>query len=140
MTKFSLWIWHLLHNVKSTVKISSNFVAFLENINFKDFYPVSVRAEILKIVALLFGRNDVFIKSFQFLRTFSLIQLLNASHYHQPALDWKPLLNTNYTQVASRESRFTYKALIQKNDAIFSIYGRNGIVPWHFSWLWKVGC
>ena len=28
-------IWHLLHNVKSTVKISSIFVAFLENVNFK---------------------------------------------------------------------------------------------------------
>ena len=26
--------WHLLHNVKSSVKISSNFVAFLENVNF----------------------------------------------------------------------------------------------------------
>ena len=33
--KSSPSIWHLLHNVKSTVKISSNFVAFLENINFK---------------------------------------------------------------------------------------------------------
>ena len=28
-------IWHLLHNVKKTVKIFSIFVAFLENINFK---------------------------------------------------------------------------------------------------------
>ena len=27
-------IWHLLHNVKSTVKISSIFVAFLEHMNF----------------------------------------------------------------------------------------------------------
>ena len=27
-------IWHLLHNVKSAVKISSIFVAFLENVNF----------------------------------------------------------------------------------------------------------
>ena len=26
-------IWHLLHNVKSTVNISSIFVAFLENMN-----------------------------------------------------------------------------------------------------------
>ena len=34
MTKSSPSIWHLLHNVKSTVKILSNFVAFLENINF----------------------------------------------------------------------------------------------------------
>ena len=35
MTKSSLSILYLLHNVKSTVKISSNFVAFLKNINFK---------------------------------------------------------------------------------------------------------
>ena len=28
-------IWHFLHNVKSTVKISSICVAFLENMNFK---------------------------------------------------------------------------------------------------------
>ena len=27
-------IWHLLHNVKLTVKIFSNFVAFLENVYF----------------------------------------------------------------------------------------------------------
>ena len=35
MTKSSPSIWHLLHNVKSTVKISSICVAFLENMNFK---------------------------------------------------------------------------------------------------------
>ena len=34
MTKSSPTIWHLLHNVKSTVKISAIFVAFLENTNF----------------------------------------------------------------------------------------------------------
>ena len=33
-TKPSPLIWHLLHNVKSTVKISSNFLAFLENMKF----------------------------------------------------------------------------------------------------------
>ena len=32
--KSSPKIWHLLHNVKSTVKISSIFAAFLENMNF----------------------------------------------------------------------------------------------------------
>ena len=32
--KSSPSIWHLLHNVKSKVKISSIFVAFLENTNF----------------------------------------------------------------------------------------------------------
>ena len=29
-------IWHLLQSVKSTVKISSIFVAFLRNMNFND--------------------------------------------------------------------------------------------------------
>ena len=32
--KSSHSIWHLLHNVKSTVRISSIFVPFLENMNF----------------------------------------------------------------------------------------------------------
>ena len=32
--KSSLSIWRLLDSVKSTMKISSNFVAFLENMNF----------------------------------------------------------------------------------------------------------
>ena len=35
LTKFSPSIWPLLHNVKLTAKISSIFVAFLENVNFK---------------------------------------------------------------------------------------------------------
>ena len=44
MTKSSPSIWHLLHHVKLTVKISSICVAFLEKMNFtqqalmNDFY------------------------------------------------------------------------------------------------------
>ena len=34
LAKSSSWIWHLLHNVKMMVNISSIFVAFLENMNF----------------------------------------------------------------------------------------------------------
>ena len=34
---------------------------------------LGVRAEILKIIVLLFGRNDVFIKSFGFLLTFTIL-------------------------------------------------------------------
>ena len=34
LTKSSLSIWHFLRSVKSTLKISSVFVAFLENMNF----------------------------------------------------------------------------------------------------------
>ena len=38
MTKSSPSIWHLLHNDKSTVKISSIFVAFLETMNFSRLF------------------------------------------------------------------------------------------------------
>ena len=34
MTKSSLLIWHLLHNVKSMVKILSIYLSFIENMNF----------------------------------------------------------------------------------------------------------
>ena len=37
LTKSSTSVWHLLHNVKLTVKILSIFVAFLENLNFKSY-------------------------------------------------------------------------------------------------------
>ena len=37
--KSSPWIWRSVVNVKSTVKISSIFVAFLENMNFKNEWP-----------------------------------------------------------------------------------------------------
>ena len=30
------------------------------------------------------------------------------------------------------KSRLTQTKLHKKNDAIFSIYGKNGIMPWHF--------
>ena len=39
-------IWHLIHNVKSTVKISSIFVAFLENMNFNSAAQMHVREEV----------------------------------------------------------------------------------------------
>ena len=32
----------------------------------------------------------------------------------------------------SYKSRLTQNKLYKKTDAIFSIYGRNGINPWHF--------
>ena len=39
LTKSSPSIWHLLYTVKSSVKISSIFVAFLENTNFTSLDP-----------------------------------------------------------------------------------------------------
>ena len=48
MTKSSPSIWHMLHKVKSTMKILSNFVAFLENINFtgKSFLEALIHASV----------------------------------------------------------------------------------------------
>ena len=39
--KSSPAIWHYVLSVKSTVKISSIFVAFLENTNFNDYFVIS---------------------------------------------------------------------------------------------------
>ena len=38
--------------------------------------------------------------------------------------------STNYT--ITYKSRLTQKKWQKKPDAIFSIYGKNGIIPWHF--------
>ena len=40
------------------------------------------------------------------------------------------LLNT-----ITYKSRLTQKKLYKETDAIFSIYGKNGIIPWHFFWI-----
>ena len=40
---------------------------------------------------------------------------------------------TSYT--ITYKSRLTQKKLYKNTDAIFSIYGRNGINPWHFFWI-----
>ena len=50
--KSSPSIWHLLHNVKLTVKISSIFVAFLENMNFLTFDQIrsSIDKNVLKFM------------------------------------------------------------------------------------------
>ena len=37
------------------------------------------------------------------------------------------------------KSRLTQKKLYKKTDAIFSIYGRNGIKPWHFFFEFSLG-
>ena len=50
LTKFSLSIWQYVVTVKSTVKISSIYVAFLENINF-NLKPVSIeKKNLVKII------------------------------------------------------------------------------------------
>ena len=47
----------------------------------------------------------------------------------------------SYYQIGERphtityKSRLTQKKLHKKTDAIFSIYGKNGIIPWHFFWI-----
>ena len=44
-----------------------------------------------------------------------------------PTAVWIYLLNT-----ITYKSRLTQNKLHKKTDAIFSIYGKNGIIPWHF--------
>ena len=38
----------------------------------------------------------------------------------------------NHSHTITYKSRLTQKKLHKKTDAIFSIYGKNGIIPWHF--------
>ena len=54
--KFSPSIWRYVVNVKSTVKISSIFVAFLENMNFKSEKPpgTSKKSILLPKIVLTF--------------------------------------------------------------------------------------
>ena len=59
--------------------MKTSFLPFLDQRNyFKDFCPVIVRAEIIKTITLLFGRNDVFMKPFRFLLTFFSQVITNA--------------------------------------------------------------
>ena len=37
--------------------------------------------------------------------------------------------------IITYKSNLTQKKLYNKTDAIFSIYGKNGINPWHFFWI-----
>ena len=55
--KSSPLIWHLLHNVKLTVKILSIFVAFLENINFNDQYRTFFFSRIKKLTTKQLHRS-----------------------------------------------------------------------------------
>ena len=55
--KFSLSIWHLLHNVKSTVKIWSNLVAFLENKNLNK--NIVIRCSLSSFRFILFSRSKL---------------------------------------------------------------------------------
>ena len=57
MTKSSPSIWHLLHNVKSTVKISSIFVAFLENMNFNSQLQSSTFGKIPTLLNINLNHN-----------------------------------------------------------------------------------
>ena len=46
-----------------------------------------------------------------------------------------------YINTITYKSRLTQKKWHKKTDAIFSIYGKNGIIPWHFfqilSWAFR---
>ena len=66
--KSSLSIWHLLNNVKSTVKILSNFGAFLENINFN---------------SLSYPRSPLFFRPTKFKENWIIIYLLCGKYFGQ---------------------------------------------------------
>ena len=44
----------------------------------------------------------------------------------------KTLLSPTHCDTITSKSRLTQKKCSKKTDAIFSIYGTNGIIPWHF--------
>ena len=60
MTKSSLSIWHILHNVKRTVKILSIFMAFFENMKF-NYNRVQ---SLFEVASKLLQTYDVFKKIF----------------------------------------------------------------------------
>ena len=67
--KSSVSIWHLLHSVKSTVKISSIFVAFLENMNYELYGLDNDKYDIWKTGAWLsvsgwYGSTRIALQSF----------------------------------------------------------------------------
>ena len=56
--KSSPSIWHLLHNIKSTVKISSIFVDFLENMNFITPVIIFIKLSVVPAVCIVAENNE----------------------------------------------------------------------------------
>ena len=52
-------IWHLLHNFKSTVKILSNFVAFLENMNLTSYQRNRFKNKLRNFAKLKFLKGKI---------------------------------------------------------------------------------
>ena len=55
---------------------------------------------------------------------------LNLLFFPNKYLDAFSNLNT-----ITYKSSLTQKKMYNKTDAIFNIYGKNGINPWHFFWI-----
>ena len=68
-----------------------------------------------------------FQKYFQTIVCMYLCMMLNALQKLLKIIDY-----VNLKITITYKSRLTQKKLHKKTDAIFSIYGRNGINPWHF--------
>ena len=69
-------IWHLLHNVKSMVKILSIFVAFLKNMNFNGQNLVNVVKEDLLIGHPIFEKYIPYKSIFEYVRQIFVVGLI----------------------------------------------------------------
>ena len=78
---------------------------------------------------------------FSSIKTFSAPQvgLFDEEEFLVSLFDFlEQLANQKILDTITYKSGLTQKKLHKKNDAIFSIYGKNGINPWHF-FLFSVG-
>ena len=79
------------------------------------------KAEILKIIVLVFGRNDVFIKSFWFLLTFNLMTLISGTHLLATSKETKTKLNTDFDIPLTEEAVKKRKEDKRLQEVIVSI-------------------
>ena len=84
LTKCSPSIWRYVVNVKSTVKISSNFVAFLENINFKLCYGFRIYLFPGQEVILCISMSELFKTALLFRKSDQIIATLNITPSWSP--------------------------------------------------------
>ena len=61
---------------------------------------------------------------------FSLLDIQSTVRRHSGKLNLTVLSTHYHLPVQANQ-----KKIVQKNDAIFSIYGKNGVIPWHFFWI-----
>ena len=65
-------------------------------------------------------------------RYFFLCKLQKMRKLYWIVWKWYEQGNLHGIYTITYKSKLTQKKLYKKTDAIFSIYGKNGIIPWHF--------